>query len=136
MPGTSCVKQTSWSYVVKFQSIIEGFKLHAVVISIRFLFLRVNAESLWNVARINGMIKMPYPSQWQCFWTSTRFLELWLILLASFVRQIMTVQLKIDGGKLTFDPPFRELRDILLRLVTDIVQNAAELPRVNHLQSF
>ena len=47
----------------------------------------------------------------------------------------MTVQLKIDGGKLTFDPPFRELRDILLRLVTDIVQNAAELPRVNHLQS-
>ena len=44
-----------------------------------FLFLVVNAESGWNVARINGMIKMPYPSQWQCFWTSTRFLELWLI---------------------------------------------------------
>ena len=60
-------------------------------------------------------------------WTLT---HLW----TSFVRQIMTVQLKIDGGKLTFDPPFRELRDILLRLVTDIVQNAAELPRVNHLQ--
>ena len=124
------------SYVVKFQSIVDGFKLHAVVISIRFLFLVVNAESAWNVARIDGMIKMPYSSQWQRFWTSTRFLELWLILWASFVRQIMTVQLKIDGGKLTFDPPFRELRDILLRLVTDIVQNAAELPRVNHLQSF
>ena len=62
-------------------------------------------------------------------WT---LIHLW----TSFVRQIMTVQLKIDGGKLTFDPPFRELRDILLRLVTDIVQNAAELPRVNHLQSF
>ena len=73
------------SYVVKFQSIVEGFKLHAVVISIRFLFLGVNAESVWNVARINGMIKMPYPSQWQCFWTSTRFLELWLINFMSFL---------------------------------------------------
>ena len=48
----------------------------------------------------------------------------------------MTVQLKIDGGKLTFDPPFRELRDILLRLLTDIVQNAAELPRVNHSRNY
>ena len=45
----------------------------------------------------------------------------------------MVVQLKIDGGKLTFNPPFRELRDILLRLLTDIVQNAAELPRVSYL---
>ena len=34
------------SYVVKFQSIVEGFKLHAVVISIRFLFFGVNAESV------------------------------------------------------------------------------------------
>lgn len=45
--------------------------------------------------------------------------------------QIMVVQLKIDSGKLTFDPPFRELRDILLRLLTDIVQNAEDLPRVS-----
>lgn len=45
----------------------------------------------------------------------------------------MIVQLKIDGGKLTFDPPFRELRDILLRLLTDIVQNASGLPRVSNL---
>ena len=45
----------------------------------------------------------------------------------------MIVQLKIDGGKLTFDPPFRELRDILLRLLTDIVQNASGLPRVSTL---
>lgn len=44
--------------------------------------------------------------------------------------ETMIVQLKIDGGKLTFDPPFRELRDILLRLLTDIVQNASGLPRV------
>lgn len=43
----------------------------------------------------------------------------------------MIVQLKIDSGKLTFDPPFRELRDILLRLLTDIVQNAEDLPRVS-----
>lgn len=42
----------------------------------------------------------------------------------------MIVQLKIDSGKLTFDPPFRELRDILLRLLTDIVQNAEDLHRV------
>ena len=34
------------SYVVKFQSVMEGFKLHAVVIIIRFLFLGVNAESV------------------------------------------------------------------------------------------
>lgn len=45
----------------------------------------------------------------------------------------MVVQLKIESGKLTFDPPFRELRDILLRLVTDIVQNAEDLPRVSLL---
>ena len=43
----------------------------------------------------------------------------------------MVVQLKVDSGKLTFDPPFRELRDILLRLLTDIVQNAEDLPRVS-----
>lgn len=45
----------------------------------------------------------------------------------------MVVQLKVDSGKLTFDPPFRELRDILLRLLTDIVQNAEDLPRVSLL---
>ena len=75
MPGTSCVKQTSWSYVVKFQSIIKGFKLHAVVISIRFLFLGVNAESVWNVARINGMIKMPYPVSDNVFGLQQGFLN-------------------------------------------------------------
>lgn len=48
-----------------------------------------------------------------------------------FGYQIMVVQLKIESGKLTFDPPFRELRDILLRLLTDIVQNAEDLPRVS-----
>lgn len=53
------------------------------------------------------------------------------LLTSLFVYQIMVVQLKIESGKLTFDPPFRELRDILLRLVTDIVQNAEDLPRVS-----
>ena len=43
----------------------------------------------------------------------------------------MIVQLKIDGAKLVFDPPFRELRDIILRLLTDIVQSAEDLPRVS-----
>lgn len=51
-------------------------------------------------------------------------------LTTSFVDQVMVVQLKVESGKLTFDPPFRELRDILLRLLTDIVQNAEDLPRV------
>ena len=51
-------------------------------------------------------------------------------LTSSFVYQVMVVQLKVESGKLTFDPPFRELRDILLRLLTDIVQNAEDLPRV------
>lgn len=55
------------------------------------------------------------------------------LLTSLFVYQIMVVQLKIESGKLTFDPPFRELRDILLRLVTDIVQNAEDLPRVSLL---
>ena len=48
----------------------------------------------------------------------------------------MVVQLKVDSGKLTFDPPFRELRDILLRLLTDIVQNAEDLPRVSFLDTY
>jgi len=55
------------------------------------------------------------------------------LLTSLFVYQIMVVQLKIESGKLTFDPPFRELRDILLRLVTDIVENAEDLPRVSLL---
>ena len=53
-----------------------------------------------------------------------------MALRSSFAYQVMVVQLKVESGKLTFDPPFRELRDILLRLLTDIVQNAEDLPRV------
>ena len=53
-----------------------------------------------------------------------------MALTSLFVNQIMVVQLKVESGKLTFDPPFRELRDIVLRLLTDIVQNAEDLPRV------
>ena len=53
-----------------------------------------------------------------------------MALTSSFVDQVMVVQLKVESGKLTFDPPFRELRDILLTLLTDIVQNAEDLPRV------
>ena len=40
------------------------------------------------------------------------------------------MQLQIDGAKLVFDPPFREVRDIILRLLTEIVQSAENLPRV------
>ncbi|XP_031567893.1 dynein heavy chain 3, axonemal-like [Actinia tenebrosa] len=44
--------------------------------------------------------------------------------------EIMVVQLRIDGAKLIFDPPFREVRDIILRLLTEIVKSAEDLPRV------
>ncbi|XP_048576009.1 dynein axonemal heavy chain 3 isoform X2 [Nematostella vectensis] len=44
--------------------------------------------------------------------------------------EIMVVQLRIDGAKLIFDPPFREIRDIILRLLTEIVKSAEDLPRV------
>ncbi|CAB3991140.1 dynein heavy chain 3, axonemal-like, partial [Paramuricea clavata] len=46
------------------------------------------------------------------------------------VQQIMTVQLHIDGAMISFDPPFRALRDILLTLMSEIVTSAQELPRV------
>ena len=42
----------------------------------------------------------------------------------------MTVQLHIDGAKISFDPSFRTLRDIILTLMSEIVTSAQELPRV------
>ena len=49
-----------------------------------------------------------------------------------FHLQIMTVQLHIDGAKISFDPPFRTLRDIILTLMSEIVTSAQELPRVRY----
>ncbi|XP_028395151.1 dynein heavy chain 3, axonemal-like isoform X1 [Dendronephthya gigantea] len=46
------------------------------------------------------------------------------------VQQIITVQLRIDGAKISFDPPFRTLRDVILTLMSEIVISAHELPRV------
>ncbi|KAK3717325.1 hypothetical protein QZH41_011557, partial [Actinostola sp. cb2023] len=46
------------------------------------------------------------------------------------VTEIMVIQLRVDGAKLIFDPPFREVRDIILRLLTEIVKSAEDLPRV------
>jgi len=43
----------------------------------------------------------------------------------------MVIQLRIDGAKLIFDPPFREVRDVILRLLTEIVKSAEDLPRVS-----
>ena len=44
----------------------------------------------------------------------------------------MTVQLHIDGAIISFDPPFRGLRDIILTLMSEIVTSAQELPRVRY----
>jgi hypothetical protein len=47
----------------------------------------------------------------------------------------MTVQLRIDGAIISFDPPFRALRDIILTLMSEIVTSAQELPRVRKYRS-
>lgn len=44
--------------------------------------------------------------------------------------EVLTVGLQIDGAKLIFDPPFRDIRDLIIRLLTEIVQSAENLPRV------
>lgn len=44
--------------------------------------------------------------------------------------QIMTFQLRIDGAKISFEPTFRVIREMMLTLMSEIVTSAQELPRV------
>ncbi|XP_012937339.1 dynein heavy chain 3, axonemal [Aplysia californica] len=50
--------------------------------------------------------------------------------LAYVQKQIMIIKLKIEEPKIIFDPPFRELRDIILRCFSEIIASGEGLTRV------
>ena len=49
------------------------------------------------------------------------------------MKQVMIIKLKVEEPKLTFDPPFRECRDIILRCFSEIIASGEGLPRVREM---
>ena len=47
------------------------------------------------------------------------------------MKSVMVIKLHVEEPKPTFDPPFRECRDIILRCFSEIIESAAGLPRVS-----
>ena len=47
--------------------------------------------------------------------------------------QIMIIKLRVEEPKIVFDPPFREIRDIILRCFSEIIASGEGLMRVRHL---
>ncbi len=47
------------------------------------------------------------------------------------MKQVMVVKLKVEEPSITFDPPFEECRDILLRCFSEIIASGEGLPRVS-----
>lgn len=46
------------------------------------------------------------------------------------MKQVMIIKLKVEEPKITFDPPFRECRDIILRCFSEIIASGEGLQRV------
>lgn len=44
--------------------------------------------------------------------------------------QIMIIKLRVEEPKIVFDPPFREIRDIILRCFSEIIASGEGLTRV------
>ena len=44
--------------------------------------------------------------------------------------QVMIIKLKVEDPKIIFDPPFREIRDIILRCFSEIIASGDGLTRV------
>lgn len=44
--------------------------------------------------------------------------------------QIMIIKLRVEEPKIVFDPPFREIRDIILRCFSEIIASGEGLMRV------
>ncbi|KAH3867062.1 hypothetical protein DPMN_030187 [Dreissena polymorpha] len=45
--------------------------------------------------------------------------------------QIMIIKLRVEEPKIVFDPPFKEIRDIILRCFSEIIASAEGLMRVS-----
>ena len=50
--------------------------------------------------------------------------------------QVMIIKLRVEEPKIVFDPPFREIRDIILRCFSEIIASGEGLMRVNIRQTF
>lgn len=46
--------------------------------------------------------------------------------------QIMIIKLKVEEPKIVFEPPFREIRDIILRCFSEIIASGEGLTRVGN----
>jgi dynein heavy chain len=44
--------------------------------------------------------------------------------------QVMIIKLRVEEPKILFDPPFREVKDIILRCFQEIIASGEGLPRV------
>ena len=44
--------------------------------------------------------------------------------------QVMIIKLRVEEPKIVFDPPFREIRDIILRCFSEIIASGEGLMRV------
>lgn len=44
--------------------------------------------------------------------------------------QVMIIKLRVEEPKIVFDPPFRDIRDIILRCFSEIIASADGLTRV------
>ena len=47
--------------------------------------------------------------------------------------QVMIIKLRVEEPKIVFDPPFREIRDIILRCFSEIIASGEGLMRVNRI---
>ena len=48
--------------------------------------------------------------------------------------QVMIIKLRVEEPKIVFDPPFREIRDIILRCFSEIIASGEGLMRVSTAQ--
>ena len=47
------------------------------------------------------------------------------------MKSVIVIKLRVEEPKPTFDPPFRECRDIILRCFSEIIESGGGLPRVS-----
>ena len=47
------------------------------------------------------------------------------------MKSVMVIKLRVEEPKPTFDPAFRDCRDIILRCFSEIIESAGGLPRVS-----